>query len=190
MECPTRSGTWRYVDIAQPLSKLQPFTGERVIETEDLHHPAPSEYADRYAPRFSVASRCLRNTHIRGGVATTVQTQRVCASSVTVSTAIPPISSSGLRESPHMNRRRKWHPTYHCRPAPDHKTACLRSAFYENAPLRSNGSGEKKRCGVCIIASCFSSGTSPWSFAGTIALVRGRSRISTRTRLWHISAHC
>ena len=34
------------------------------------------------------------------------------------------------------------------------------------------------------------SGTSPWSFAGTIALVRGRSRKSTRTRLWHISAHC
>lgn len=35
----------------------------------------------------------------------------------------------------HRNRRRKWRPTYRCHPAPDHRTACLRSAFYENAPV-------------------------------------------------------
>ena len=66
------------VDIAQPLSKLQPFTGERVIETEDLHHPArpANTLTDMRRQTFGRQPRRLRNTHICRGVATTVQTQR------------------------------------------------------------------------------------------------------------------
>ncbi len=130
---------------------------------------APSEYADRYAPTtFGRQPRRLRNTHIRGGIATRCKRREVCASSVTVSTAMPQFHPAAYGESPHRNRRRKWRP---------HIVAILHQTIEQRAfvrclrkrpRLRSNGSGEKKWCGVSSSPAVFLSGTSPWSFAGTI----------------------
>ncbi len=99
---------------------------------------------------------------------------------------MPPISSSGLRRITAQEPQKKWRPTYRCHPAPDHRTACLRSCFTKTPQVAFKRVRREEMVWVCIIASCFSFRNQPMVICRTIALVRGRSRKSTRTRLWHI----
>ncbi len=98
------------------------------------------------------------------------------------------ISSSGLRRITAHEPQKKVASTYHCRPAPDHKTACLRSAFTKTPQVAFKRIRREEVVRRLIIASCFSFRNQPMVICRNDPLVRGRSRISTRTRLWHISA--
>ena len=62
---------------------------------------------------------------------------------MTVSTAIPPISSSGPRRITAQEPQKRSHPTCRCRPAPAVKQRPFIWRFTKTAQLRSNGSGEK-----------------------------------------------
>ena len=65
------------IDVTEPLRKLKPFTKQGVIEAEYLHHPArpANTLANMRRKAFGRQARGLRNTHIGGRVAATVQTQ-------------------------------------------------------------------------------------------------------------------
>ena len=66
------------VDVADALRQLQPFTKQRVIKAEYLHHPArPADaLADMRRQALRRQAGRLRNTHIGRSVPATMQAQR------------------------------------------------------------------------------------------------------------------
>ena len=66
------------VDVAETLRQLEPFPNQWVIETENLHHAArpANTLTNVRRQRLRCQTGSLRNTHIRRGIATTVQAQR------------------------------------------------------------------------------------------------------------------